>query len=286
MASGTVTLNELGFYENTYRMFGREHHEFTYHFLGNVGAAKQAAQRLTGIRFVSSHWGNGSAGGNNGCLFLFEEPTAEKLNEFQTMYHVVIAEYTQRRQARKLQKTLESIQGQEMGPVQEQPVAEGASIVTTEQTSTEETPVQPHAISDFSQKDIKAGRAIFTLVSLKTQVRFTYKVSESDRADGSKVYYVSVLRGTDNESDYSYMGMIEGTTFRTTYKSRVSPEAASFKAFSWLWKSLGQGWTLDRMGCEVWHEGICLRCGRALTVPESIETGYGPICAGKLQQVA
>ena len=27
-----------------------------------------------------------------------------------------------------------------------------------------------------------------------------------------------------------------------------------------------------------WHEGRCGRCGRKLTVPESIEAGYGPEC--------
>ena len=31
---------------------------------------------------------------------------------------------------------------------------------------------------------------------------------------------------------------------------------------------------------EVWHEGICGRCGRKLTVPESVERGLGPECAG------
>lgn len=29
---------------------------------------------------------------------------------------------------------------------------------------------------------------------------------------------------------------------------------------------------------EIWHEGKCGRCGRQLTVPESIESGFGPEC--------
>jgi hypothetical protein len=29
---------------------------------------------------------------------------------------------------------------------------------------------------------------------------------------------------------------------------------------------------------EIWHEGRCGRCGRKLTVPESIHNGYGPEC--------
>lgn len=43
----------------------------------------------------------------------------------------------------------------------------------------------------------------------------------------------------------------------------------------WFGKTAGQ----DLPECEVWHEGRCGRCGRKLTVPESIETGIGPDCA-------
>ena len=33
---------------------------------------------------------------------------------------------------------------------------------------------------------------------------------------------------------------------------------------------------------EVWHEGRCGRCGRKLTTPQSVETGFGPVCAQNL----
>ena len=33
---------------------------------------------------------------------------------------------------------------------------------------------------------------------------------------------------------------------------------------------------------EFRHEGRCGRCGRALTVPESIDTGFGPHCAAEM----
>jgi hypothetical protein len=32
---------------------------------------------------------------------------------------------------------------------------------------------------------------------------------------------------------------------------------------------------------ELWHEGRCGKCGRALTVPESIESGLGPVCESR-----
>jgi hypothetical protein len=39
-------------------------------------------------------------------------------------------------------------------------------------------------------------------------------------------------------------------------------------------------------GVVIWHEGRCGRCGRRLTVPESIESGYGPECIGKIGGVS
>jgi hypothetical protein len=39
-------------------------------------------------------------------------------------------------------------------------------------------------------------------------------------------------------------------------------------------------------GLKVHHEGRCCRCGRKLTVPESIETGLGPECASRLEAAA
>jgi hypothetical protein len=35
---------------------------------------------------------------------------------------------------------------------------------------------------------------------------------------------------------------------------------------------------------EVWHEGTCGKCGRALTVPSSIENGLGPECIKSLSK--
>jgi hypothetical protein len=33
---------------------------------------------------------------------------------------------------------------------------------------------------------------------------------------------------------------------------------------------------------EVHHNGHCARCGRMLTVPESLYTGFGPDCAQQI----
>ena len=122
---------------------------------------------------------------------------------------------------------------------------------------------------------IKAGKALFTVVNEKTGNRFTFKVNQ---AEDKPVWFVKVLNGSNNDSDYAYIGFINGESFKWTAKSRVKPEAQSFKVFSWLWehiKSLPEN-------VKVYHEGKCGRCGRTLTVPDSIESGFGPECIHKI----
>jgi hypothetical protein len=138
---------------------------------------------------------------------------------------------------------------------------------------------------------VTAGHAIFTLVSKATGTRFTFTVerakAEKD-ADGNETnpdrpWFVGVLTGPNNTVDYSYMGLIfpangGGTRFVHPRKSHVSPDAPSAKAFSWFFAQLTNGSSkLDQV--EIWHMGCCGRCGRALSVPESIALGFGPVCA-------
>jgi hypothetical protein len=121
------------------------------------------------------------------------------------------------------------------------------------------------------------GNATFTLVSRVTGQRFTYQVSQSKPkpGGGAPVWFVSVLTGPNNSDDYSYAGIInpEGV-FRQTAKSRLSSTAPSVVAFAWFWRNV------DKLPAqvEVWHSGHCCRCGRQLTDPESIASGWGPIC--------
>lgn len=125
---------------------------------------------------------------------------------------------------------------------------------------------------------IRAGAATVTLRSQKTGDRFTYKIEKSE--DG-KVHFVNVLVGSDNESSYKYMGILKRDGFAHGKKARVEETAGSVIAFTWAWKKLA---TENRLPSqlEVWHEGACGRCGRKLTVPESISSGFGPECIKKV----
>jgi hypothetical protein len=120
-----------------------------------------------------------------------------------------------------------------------------------------------------------AGNATFTVTSVKTGTRFTFKVRKPS-ADAP--HFVSVMTGCDNESDYTFLGTIfDGANYVHGRKSRIAADAPSAVAFAWFWRNVAS----LPSAVTVHHEGKCCRCGRKLTVPESIESGIGPECAGK-----
>jgi len=124
------------------------------------------------------------------------------------------------------------------------------------------------------------GNAYFTLVSKKTSTRYTYRVSTKPDAP----YFVGVLSGPENDADYQYLGFMRstGSEFKLVAGRKGHPEAQSFQAFAWFLASLGRPGTELPEQLEFWHAGRCGRCGRRLTVPASIASGFGPECAGRV----
>lgn len=131
--------------------------------------------------------------------------------------------------------------------------------------------------AERSLKFIKGGNSIFTFVGKQT--RFTYKVSSVEGAEGR--YFVSLLSGADNNNDYRYMGMLfeDKDSLTLTKNSKITSEAQSFRAFNFVFSRLSKGFIPDEV--TIYHEGRCAKCGKRLTTPESIETGFGPICASR-----
>lgn len=123
---------------------------------------------------------------------------------------------------------------------------------------------------------ILAGNATFTIVSAKTGTRFTYKIRAKVVDSGATLHFVSVLTGSDNENDFTFLGTVfSGTNFRHSAKSRIGSDAPSARAFAWAFNRILADNLTD---ASVHHEGKCGRCGRKLTVPRSIEIGLGPEC--------
>ncbi len=136
------------------------------------------------------------------------------------------------------------------------------------------------------KKFMLAGKAIFTLESIRTGKWLTYQIKKKifkKDINGESVeiifYFVSVLTGPENETSYTYLGTISSNfVVKLTAKSKIDESAISFKALSFFVSLLRN----DELHKEikVYHKGVCGKCGRALTTPNSLISGLGPICRG------
>ena len=151
----------------------------------------------------------------------------------------------------------------------------------------------------FSQQIVTAGKCIFTVevppsfgLTLenppKPHYTFRVKLKKGD-PDGKwkdDAYFVGLLTGPDNTRDYTYLGKL----IPATGEVRMTPGSA-FADDAWPVKIVrkviariyaNDTQAIEAAGWTLHHEGRCCRCGRPLTVPESVESGIGPECANKM----
>lgn len=130
-----------------------------------------------------------------------------------------------------------------------------------------------------------------TVRSCATGEHRTFQVRSAwfkgDDKEGPPRRLVELLTGPDNESDYQAFGQLE------VYRSDDPHPHEAFRIKIWRrFQEDSQFARLARMlerieeheeagRVELFFEGRCRRCNRALTVPESIESGIGPTCAGR-----
>ena len=60
----------------------------------------------------------------------------------------------------------------------------------------------------------------------------------------------------------------------------MTKNSQGVKAFGWLLKHIND---LPE-NIKIWHNGYCGKCGRMLTVPDSIDSGFGPVCANSMNK--
>jgi hypothetical protein len=144
---------------------------------------------------------------------------------------------------------------------------------------------------------VRAGNATLTIVSRVTGTRFTYKFQRPKEWEPSPQRHVApvfckVMTGSDNEADFEFVGTMwpednalpDGPqVYRHGRSARIGLSAPSVRALVWFLRTALHPLRSDALEqCEVWHEGRCGRCGRKLTVPASVASGYGPECEGKM----
>lgn len=138
-------------------------------------------------------------------------------------------------------------------------------------------------IKDKEQMEhfLSGGNAIFTLHNNRTGNRYTYKVTQKK---GGDIFWVKLLNGTDNTQDYRFFGTMfpncnpRGYWLKHSFKGQIGETARSVVTFKWFIQRLQEDTPFPEP-FEFYHEGRCGRCGRKLTVPESITSGFGPKCS-------
>jgi hypothetical protein len=118
----------------------------------------------------------------------------------------------------------------------------------------------------------KINNGTFTVKSLSTGEHRTFKVQ---KAKNGEVRFVKLLIGPDNENDFIPFALLNDRGLFTFKKYRGSQwdKLSRFLCRLSEFESDGK--------IEIFHSGRCVRCGRKLTTPESVETGIGPVCAGR-----
>ena len=136
-----------------------------------------------------------------------------------------------------------------------------------------------------SMRDIRAGKAVLTVENAKGE-HVTFRVTAPAKGNkidrGAAVRFLAVMTGTDNEAHYSYVGLVgEDGEIRQTKGSKLPMEDMKVRVAQWAIRKCAEGKALPE-GYRIRHSGCCLRCGRTLTNPESLDVMYGPECAGKM----
>lgn len=142
-----------------------------------------------------------------------------------------------------------------------------------------------------------SSNAIFSIKSLKTNRKFTFRLSAKKNQinDNPDFLFVSVLTGSDNTSNYTYIGYLKPVTAQYVYlthpqirtetkwqffygdKSKIGKDSLCVTTFEWIMNKLTYERKMDDV--LIWHEGVCCRCGRKLTAEKSSDNGIGDYCA-------
>ena len=119
--------------------------------------------------------------------------------------------------------------------------------------------------------DFRTHNGTMTVLSLATGDHRTIRCSTQTFADGTEHRVVSMLIGPDRWQGFAFADA-DGIRLWSVSKGKPVRE--------FLAKVAASGESVDGK-FDVLMEGTCRKCGRPLTHPESIESGIGPICAGR-----
>lgn len=117
----------------------------------------------------------------------------------------------------------------------------------------------------------------FTVKSTRTGEHRTFRVrtqpQDSSFAPGKRV--LALLTGPDNENSYTGFAFVDDFGIHLWGKKKTE----QYQALANMLERLQAHEDAGRV--EVYAETTCRKCNRALTTPESILSGIGPVCGGR-----
>ncbi len=136
----------------------------------------------------------------------------------------------------------------------------------------------------ISKDFVLAGDATFTIALPNEAGHYTFRVQRVEASDRyPESYFVKLLTGPDNTSDYTYLGKLcpHSGSVRTTGRSKYTNDSFPVRLLNRVLVHVYAGTheAYEAHGYKTHHEGRCGRCNRLLTVPASIESGIGPECS-------
>ena len=140
------------------------------------------------------------------------------------------------------------------------------------------------AVAPFirATREGRAKGTTMTIVNDATEKRVTIRFRRPKGFD--KTVLVDVMTGSDNETSFKFVGSVPLSgplTYSQSKWAKAPQEKAEFAmtVLNWTFRAIQAG---DLKTVRVLHEAKCARCGRKLTVPESIDSFMGPECRGHL----
>lgn len=111
-------------------------------------------------------------------------------------------------------------------------------------------------------------------VKLVNGRHFTYRISTPKSGYLKDRQIVELLVGPNNQQDYKGWGFITKTGAIRIWNKQYTE---AFIKHAELLMGLAENHV-----SEWFQAGRCMKCGRVLTDPDSIELGMGPVCGGKV----
>lgn len=130
--------------------------------------------------------------------------------------------------------------------------------------------------SDIIRNYIYGGRGIVKLKSPSgNEHHYMFqKPLEKDSFPDDVIFVYAVH---DQEKKF-YIGMIENNQFRLTRHSRFLPDNDIVKGAFFIMNMMKSQSLVDNTQMELYHMGICARCGRRLESEKALKYGIGRKC--------